>query len=74
MSRFEHNSAVNTVNFSPDGTRLATATANGIAYLWDLDSGDLLLTLLGHEGPINDIAFNFDGSHLATASGRNNFV
>jgi len=52
--------------FSPDGTRLATASADGTAKVWDAVSGQSLLTLdrAGGWG----IALSPDGRFLATVS------
>ncbi len=54
--------------FSPDGTRLATASVDQTARLWDAQTGRELLTLAGHEAPVDQIAFSPDGQRLATAS------
>jgi WD40 repeat protein/ABC-type branched-subunit amino acid transport system substrate-binding protein len=54
--------------FSPDGTRLATASVDQTARLWDTQTGRELLTLAGHAAPVGQIAFSPDGQRLATAS------
>ncbi len=64
------------VAFSPDGTRLATATgsrdpaqaADNGAKVWDARTGKLLLTLSGHGREVFDVAFSPDGKRLVTAS------
>jgi basic membrane protein A len=55
------------IAFSPDGTRLATASNDGTAILWDVQSGQRLLRLHGHNGYVNHVAFYPDGTRLATA-------
>jgi WD40 repeat protein len=65
-----HTDRVWAVAFSPDGTRLATASDDGTAKIWDASSGQELFTLSteatrGHHG----LALSPDGTRLATASG-----
>jgi WD40 repeat protein len=59
---------VNSVAFSPDGTLLATASADRTARTWDTATGTLRTTLTEHTGPVNSVAFSPDGTLLATAS------
>jgi WD40 repeat protein len=56
------------VAFSPDGTRLATASDDRTVRLWDASSGESLLTLTGHTDEVWGVAFSPDGIRLATAS------
>ncbi|MCA9690150.1 MAG: hypothetical protein KC636_11115, partial [Myxococcales bacterium] len=53
---------------SPDGARLATASSDESARVWDASTGELVVALHGHTGDLTDIAFAPDGRHLATAS------
>ena len=62
-------SRVNCVAFSPDGRRAASGGAEGLAFVWDATTGEMLLRLEGHETPVNAIAFSPDGRLIATASG-----
>jgi WD40 repeat protein len=57
----------NSVAFSPDGRRLATASRESTAKVWDTASGKELLTLRGHAGHVDSVAFSPDGKRLATA-------
>ncbi len=43
-----HSGDVNSVACSPDGKRLATASADQTAKVWDAATGKELLTLRGH--------------------------
>lgn len=63
-----HPTMVLGVAFSPDGTRLATTLAtDGLAQVWDAETGQLLLNLWGHQGIVEDVAFSPDGYRLATS-------
>ena len=65
-----HTDVIRQVVFSPDGTRLATASFDGSAKLWDAVSGKELLTLSGHAANVFGVTFSPDGKTIATASGR----
>jgi WD40 repeat protein len=54
--------------WSPDGKRLATASADQTAKVWEAATGRILLTLSGHENTVHRIAWSPDGERLATAS------
>lgn len=62
---------VNSVGFSPDGTRIAAGVAdngNGTVYIIDLESGKNLLSFWAHPYSIPDLDFSPDGSLLATGA------
>jgi WD40 repeat protein len=67
LVRLGHDGPVTAVAFSPDGTLLATASADGSARLFDPATG-AELARLGHDGPVTAVAFSPDGTLLATAS------
>jgi WD40 repeat protein/Tfp pilus assembly protein PilF len=64
-----HADAVRAVAFSPDGKRLATASADRTARLWDIATGTEVRRFTSHESKVNAIAFSPDGALLATGSG-----
>ena len=60
--------SVRSVAFSPDGTRLATASDDKTARVWDTATGTEQLRVT-HNGAVNVVAFSPDGTRLATATG-----
>jgi WD40 repeat protein len=63
-----HSAPVYGVAFSPDGKRLATASDDNTAKVWDAFTGRELLTLRGHSYHVRGVAFSPNGKYLATAS------
>jgi len=63
-----HEAEVTAVAFSPDGKRMATASVDGTARIWDAATGASLGALQGHRKPITSLAFSPDGRSLATGS------
>jgi len=62
-----HRTQINGVAYSPDGTKIATASRDSTVKLWDADTGALLNTMAGHIGPVQRVAFGADGKQLASA-------
>jgi len=65
-----HSNWVLNVKFSPDGQRIATASADNTIKLWR-DDGTLLQTLIGHGSFVQGLSFSPDGKTIASASGDN---
>ena len=54
--------------FSPDGSRIVTASEDNTARIWDAATGKEITVLRGHEDAVSSAAFSPDGSRIVTAS------
>jgi hypothetical protein len=59
---------VNSAAFSPDGTRVVTASDDKTARVWDAKTGAALATLSGHTNAVLSAAFSPDGTRVVTGS------
>ncbi|EHK15471.1 uncharacterized protein TRIVIDRAFT_165017 [Trichoderma virens Gv29-8] len=62
-----HETKVRMLDFSPDGTQLASGSRNGIVKIWDLETGACLHTFMCQRR-LRRIVFSPQGQHLATIS------
>ena len=60
--------------FSPDGTRIFTASADHTLRSWDAETGRELMAFVGHSGFINDLACSPDGTRIVSASADNTVI
>jgi WD40 repeat protein len=56
------------VRFTPDGSRIASAGADGTVKFWHTTTGQELFTLKAHWGGVTGIAFRRNGQFMATCS------
>jgi len=63
-----HEGYVNYGSVSPDETRIATASDDYTARVWDLATGELLFVLEGHGDWVNRVFWSPAGDRLLTAS------
>ena len=61
---------INTIQFSPDGTRLAVGTDIGV-WLYDVASGKSTAMPMQNIGQVNTLAFSSDGKILASGGNGN---
>ena len=63
-----HDDAVDSAVFSPDGSRVVTASADTTARIWDAATGTQIAVLKGHDEKVWSAAFSPDGQRIVTAS------
>lgn len=64
----EHQGGVTAAAFSPDGARLATASRDSTARLWDASTGAPVGAPMRHGAVVVTVSFSPDGAHVVTAS------
>jgi WD40 repeat protein len=62
-----HQDVVQSISFSPDGRRIATASFDNTVKLWRRD-GSLFKTLEGHTRTVMSVSFSPDGKMIASGS------
>src|SRR5262249_39754139 len=65
---------VTSAAFSPDGTRIVTASADHTARIWDAATGNEIKVLRAEEHSITSATFSPDGKRIVTASGKIGFT
>ena len=61
-----HRNQVTSVEYSPDGRRVVTASADGDARIWNAATGRRIAVLSGHGGKVFDASFSPDGKWVVT--------
>jgi WD40 repeat protein/DNA-binding SARP family transcriptional activator len=56
------------VDFDPSGPRVVLSGSDGLAEIWDVESGERLAVLAGPPGGVKNLAFSPDGSRIAIAT------
>ncbi len=68
-----HTSAVNTIDYSPDGQRIATGGGDQFVRVWDASTGRQLLSLESDIGRILDVRFSLRGDTLISTHWQDEF-
>lgn len=63
-----HFDAMNSLAYSPDGSRVVTASDDGKVKIWDVVSGFCLATFDEHQAGVTDVAFAKRGQVMFTSS------
>ena len=62
-----HKERIRNIVFSPDSTRLASASQDGTVRVWNVNGDNDPVVLQGHEGWITSVIFSPDGSRIVSA-------
>src|SRR6266516_3950791 len=62
-----HSGWVWSVDWSPNGSRIASASADSTGQVWDAESGDHLTVYPGHTDTVYAVSWSPDGKHIASA-------
>lgn len=63
-----HERSIKSASFSPDASRIVTASRDGTARLWDARTGEVLTTF-DHPDEVWSAAFSPDGARVVTTGG-----
>ncbi|MCZ7544521.1 MAG: WD40 repeat domain-containing protein [Anaerolineae bacterium] len=63
-----HEGTITAAAWSPDGTRLVSASEDGRIRIWDVERGDAVATLESHAQDFEEIVWSPDGKQLLSSS------
>jgi WD40 repeat protein len=63
-----HTAPIVSLQFSPDNSRVLSASWDKTAIVWDAKTGAALVRLVGHDKEVSDARFSSDGQRIVTAS------
>ncbi|MEE0961709.1 MAG: hypothetical protein U0L54_04100, partial [Bacteroidales bacterium] len=64
----EHSSVVNSVAYSPDGTKIISGSSDKTVKIWNANTGECLKTLKGHLSYVRSVAYSPDGTKIISGS------
>ena len=59
-----HLETVNSVAFSPDGTKIISGSADNTVKIWNANTGECIKTLEGHSEYVEPVAYSPDGTKI----------
>ena len=63
-----HSDEVNSVAYSPDGTKIISGSFDKTIKIWDANTGECLETLEGHSGSVKSVSYSPDGKNIISGS------
>src|SRR5260370_10304970 len=63
-----HRDEVHGVSWSPQGKRIASASADKTVQVWDAVNGGSIFIYTAHSGPVNSAAWLHDGQQIPSAN------
>ncbi len=66
--KYGHSQRINSVQYSPDGRKIVTASADHSIKIWDALSGEFIEQLSGHTDWVTSASFSPDGQFIVSAS------
>jgi WD40 repeat protein len=61
-----HGQVINDIEYSPDGTKIATCSEDFTIKIWEIATGKEMTTMFGHTKAVNDLAFAPDSKTLVS--------
>ena len=63
-----HSDAIESVAYSPDGTKIISDSWDRTIKIWDANTGECLKTLEGHLDYVYSVAYSPDGTKIVSGS------
>ncbi|MBQ2396304.1 MAG: WD40 repeat domain-containing protein, partial [Bacteroidales bacterium] len=67
-----HTHYVESASYSPDGTKIVSASGDNTIKIWDANTGSCLQTLTGHTSLVYSASYSPDGTKIVSASADDN--